>query len=674
MRDKCRSAQVARLALALSAAIAGLAIANGPTIAFQLAQGFVPSARPAPSAPPAQPAPSGRGSSNPAPTFAVPTPSVPAPPNVAAPAPPVPAVAAPASPAVAVPTTSIVQTAPARPFSLTESGSGFVVGNLQFSLGSVAYTILRAEVRGTPLGKDELARLLDPSSGMVLAERINGLRATEIVIPELVSEMSGPQGRQTATYRDIRLADLASGRLRSAVAASGSFAGPAGPGRAEGTFGAVEITDADLGLAVALMDEKAAEGQSEMKKIYGAFSIDAVTSRDAKGAGMRIARLAGRDLLARRTKDGWAAMMTRFAGSNDLNKASPQERSRVLGAVAEMLDAFEIGSLEATGIEFRDPDQKEASGRVARVAYAGALGRPSEFRIEGLEAGRDEGRVRIASFSLGGLSLSPALRAATEMAGASPGDLGPGDWRRLVPALGSVRLSGVEIEPGDRSGAIAVGAVELLADKPVEAIPTDLRFAVRNVMLPIGPDPQDDTLKQMKDLGYARVEGSLAASLAWNEAGQELVLRDLSIDGVEMGSVTLHAVLGNVSRDVFSPDEALASVALVSASAKSVEVAVRNGGLFERILARDAKQKGQSVDDLRREYGMAAAIGVPIILGNSSAAKTLGQAMARFVAKPGRLLISARAKDSTGLGIADLAGSPDPSSILEKMDVTAAAE
>ena len=67
-------------------------------------------------------------------------------------------------------------------------------------------------------------------------------------------------------------------------------------------------------------------------------------------------------------------------------------------------------------------------------------------------------------------------------------------------------------------------------------------------------------------------------------------------------------------------------------TARSLDIVVRNGGLLERILSQQATAKKRSIDDLRREYGVAAVVAIPVMLGNSPAAKALGQAVARFVA------------------------------------------
>jgi hypothetical protein len=105
-----------------------------------------------------------------------------------------------------------------------------------------------------------------------------------------------------------------------------------------------------------------------------------------------------------------------------------------------------------------------------------------------------------------------------------------------------------------------------------------------------------------------------------------------------------------------------------------LHLTLENKGLFERVIASESRKAKKSPEELRREYGMAAAIAVPAMLGNAPAAKTLGQAVARFVAKPGRLTISMTAKDPAGLGIADLAATPEPAAILDKLEITATAE
>ncbi|MGA0595454.1 hypothetical protein [Enterovirga sp. CN4-39] len=656
---------------------------------LRLAQAGMMSSQPrsGPAAPPSTP-PAGPGGLSNRPAAPPATPAMPglrpdvvqqgAGPSIVAPRPPASIVQPPAAASVAPAPAGAAEAAPSGPFAVAQTPEGYRASNLRFVAGPSTYVIPTAEIRGSSLSRDELSRLLDPASPASLAERVAGLRADEIVIPELRTETGIGPGRQSAVYRDIRLSGVASGRIEKATGGNGSFDGTSPDGPSRGAFARMDMGDIDAALMVSLLDKAPPGTSPELKRIYGSVAIESLTSEGPKGNRSRIARLAGRDFRARPTRDGWLATANAFAGHTDLNTAPPAERSRVVGAMVDLFEAFEVGALEATGIEFSDADKKETAGRISRIAYTGG-GSPGEFRVEGFEAGGEDGGIRIANFSVGGISLSPMLSAARELAGKTA-ELTPAEIRRLVPVIGSVRMSGIEVNTkgdapkGEAPMRITLASLELLADNLVDGVPTDLRLSLRNLSVPLEAAARNETARPLAALGYDKIDASLTANLGWEAPGQELVIRELSAEGAGMGRLLVRGVVGNLSKDAFSPDEALAVVAWMSATARSLEVIVQNAGLFEKLLAAQAAEKKRSVDELRREYGMMAAVAVPVMLGNSAAAKAVGQAVARFVAKPGRLVIEARARDAAGLGVADFAAAPDPTALLDKLDLSASAE
>ncbi|PPJ44356.1 hypothetical protein C0075_27130, partial [Rhizobium sp. KAs_5_22] len=86
---------------------------------------------------------------------------------------------------------------------------------------------------------------------------------------------------------------------------------------------------------------------------------------------------------------------------------------------------------------------------------------------------------------------------------------------------------------------------------------------------------------------------------------------------------------------------------------KSLDLVVDNKGLFERYMAKAAKEQKSTPEALRRTYATATAFVVPAMIGNSEQAQTLSQAIGRFIAKPGRLTVNARSKDSSGMSLLD---------------------
>jgi hypothetical protein len=291
--------------------------------------------------------------------------------------------------------------------------------------------------------------------------------------------------------------------------------------------------------------------------------------------------------------------------------------------------------------------------------------------------------VRIGLIGFTGFSFQSTLDGLKSLSDKPLKDIDPADMRALMPTIGTMRFSGLDFdvpntretkEPKPENIRFTVKDIEVTADKPVNGVPTDLRMAMQNMSFAVPPDTTENGLKDLAAMGYKALDLSFLTAASWNEPGSELLVREVSLSGADMGRATLRGVLGNVGKDVFNPDSAVALVALVGATAKTLDLTVENKGLFERAIAEAARKQKRSPDDLRREYGIAAAVAAPAILGSSPSAKSLGQAIARFIAKPGRLSISAKTKDPAGLGIADIASLGEPAAILDRLEVTATAE
>jgi len=519
-----------------------------------------------------------------------------------------------------------------------------------------------------------------------LSARLARLSAETVTIPTLtVTQRVGPETR-TTTYRDVTLRDIVTGRGAAVTTAGASVIIPARPaGPVAGTLGKMTLTAFDAPQAARLYEVKA-DAPAPMARIYDSFALEDMAISDPKRAQVRVARITGRDFSARPTKESWGETMTLLAAQGDrLDKAPPVDRARLVSALADLLDAFQIGSMEATGFEVRDPNAKDrVNAQIARIAFAGGeQGKPADLRMEDFTVTADNGRMRIGLIGFSGFSFRSTLDGLKALSDKPLAAIDPADLRALAPTIGTMRLSGLDFdlpnksksdEPKPQNIRFTVKDMEVTADKPVNGIPTDLRVGVQNLALAVPPDAADNGLKELAAMGYKTLDLSFLTAATWNEPANELIVREVSVSGADMGRATLKGVLGNVGRDAFNADSAVALVALVGATARSLDLTVENKGLFERALAEAARKQKRTPDDLRREYGMAAAVAIPAVLGSSPAAKSLGQAIARFVAKPGRLAISARTKDPAGLGIADVAAAGEPATILDKLEVTATAE
>jgi hypothetical protein len=317
-----------------------------------------------------------------------------------------------------------------------------------------------------------------------------------------------------------------------------------------------------------------------------------------------------------------------------------------------------------------------------RVAGEASNGTP-ETRIENLTITDPETvKARIGAIIFSGYSFSESIAALKELGEKGVEKIDENMIRRLVPVIGTMRFSDFDFdirpkaEDGETPEPIRFTMKELVArsEKVLNGIPTEVSLALEGLRVPIDPATQTDGIKTLAEMGYKEVALSFSMAALWNESASDLEVSEIALSLAEMGSAKFRGTVGNVTRDAFDADSTLALVAWLGATAKAADVTIENKGLFEKLLASNGRDQGKSPDAIRREFAAAAAIALPQMLGNSAKAKELSRVAARFIAKPGRLVVKARTKEPLGLGIADLANIQDPDDILEQLEITATAE
>ena len=175
-------------------------------------------------------------------------------------------------------------------------------------------------------------------------------------------------------------------------------------------------------------------------------------------------------------------------------------------------------------------------------------------------------------------------------------------------------------------------------------------------------------------MGIRSLDLSAKLDLAWEAAKNEIAIRTLSFGSAGLAQIEASGTLGNVTKDLFASDLALAQVAALGATARNLQVKLQNFGLVEKLIENEARKSKRKVEDVRQQCTMVARLGVAAILGPSDGAKSVAAAASRFVAKPGTLTVAASARSAAGLGLADIITMTEPTEIFEKIDLKADAQ
>ncbi|SCX84913.1 hypothetical protein [Microvirga guangxiensis] len=564
--------------------------------------------------------------------------------------------------------------------AFAQAADTFSVENVRFTWGPFSYEAKRIDFTGVSLARSEIESLLS-SSSEPFAERLARINARQVSVPELKVVHKLGNETQTIFYRNGTLSDIVLGKVGSLAIETTAIEETGGKGPTLMSYGRTSIRDLDLPAFARLYETK--DTSAPLSKLHGEFSIEKIDVTDsAEGFNAQIARIGGRDIMARPTKDSWNGTIALIKELSEKEQTSPEEDTRLLLSAADILGAFDAGFVEATGITLKGngQDNKE-SGSIARIAYTGATGsEAAEARVEGIEFADADSRLKIGAISLKGFSVTPTLNGLKALGDKPLKDLDSADVRSLIPTLGTLRITDMDIEAPasddkpDELMRVAIGLMELTADKPVNGIPTNIRFEQRNLSTTLPDNSTDELAQQLQALGYKSIDGSFVAAATWNEATNEIAIKEFSMDGKDMGSVRLTGIIGNVSPDLFSADEATASAAMIGAKAKAANIVVENKGLVERYLESAAKDAGTTPDSLQKLYAGATPLVLSGMIGNSEQSRTLGKAISRFIENPGKLTINAQPKNPSGFGVMDAMLASDPKAMLEKLNITATAE
>lgn len=486
------------------------------------------------------------------------------------------------------------------------------------------------------------------------------------------------------------LSDIVAGRIRSATFETASIEMSDKEITIQANAGKGSANDLDIRALAGLYETKAKSTSEPMTRIYGDFAVENIEVTDTKNTfGLKIARVNGRDFQARPTPESWSGTEAVLSELDGKDKLSPDETKRLFNLISDMVNAFQIGQAEATGIEINNLVQdgmKAASspiGRIQRMAYTSGSGQqPSDMRMEGFEVADGESKVKLGLVSLTGFSIAPTIEGLRNIQGKSPDEFDAATLRTLIPTLGTLRLSGIDIdalserEEGGKPerAKITVEDFVMTADKPLNGIPTNVRVEQRNATFALPDNSTDDLVQQLAGLGYKTVTSSFVVAAHWNEAANEIRLSEASVQGQDMGSLSFTGLIGNVSKDLFSADEATAAAAMLGLKGKNVHAVVEDKGLLNRYLTQAAKEQKTTPEALRKLYAGAVPLVLSSMIGNSEQTSKLADAIAGFIAKPGKLTVDATPKNASGFGFMDAALASEPADALKKVNITAKAE
>jgi hypothetical protein len=549
--------------------------------------------------------------------------------------------------------------------------------------GSMLYKIPHIDATGTPLTDTELKALFAISDPAPFADRLKKFTAAAITIPEIDAEGTFGGAAVKIVYSDVKLADVASGKIGAASIARVSFAtSRQDVGEIGGNYGAIEARNLDLGAFARAVIEACTAADEPLQPLFDSITIDSLRLTASRDFDISVGKMSARDVRGRGLSVPFFDL-PKAIGRIEPGAQPDERQAKVIAAfIADILTSFSIGTLEVRDLAMDVTGARPAELRVGRLAIGDfGDGKIGEISYQGIDMSSDEASVEFGTLALRGLDMRPLLQVLDRALAAGAHGLDGLDPRRFLPTLDQIVLADVAFDVPDEkhTGNAAdgtrdrfqIGRLEFDAANYLDGIPTAFSSALDHLVMQLPANTANANLEQFFALGYSGIDLSVRLDLAWDEAAQEFSAEEISAALAGIGRVRVAATFGNVTKDLFASDPAVVEAAALGAVLKNVDVFIENGGIVEKGIAAEARKEQKTPDQIRQMLVSTAAVGIPAALGNGPAAKAIGSAVAKFAAQPKTLHFVASSKE--GLGAADLALVNQPADLLAKIDLSAAA-
>ena len=599
-----------------------------------------------------------------------------------------------------------VSTSMLLPFGVIQAQAQSVITleklNFKGETGSISIPLMIIE--GSTASKAEIEAFFDTKSLNTLGQRLAQFSAKSISIPTLEIVQSPLLSASTTLYKGVVMSDIRNGVIgqidvpttTSQTALIPETKVPAGktapkaPANAKAPVAAkpaaplvtidmanTVMKGTDLPLIFRFLYDKAAPGEV-LKVAFAEQSVGKTTYKIGTDSTVTIGQISMRDFKLKPMKTPLMELITQLQNP-------PENRSDKdalgLGLLTDMLSSISIGLSEVTGVtsDIKIPGEadqfKFAMDSISMAGGADIVGRLS---MKGLNMSSKLGSFNIGEFSLEGLSFAPLL-AALQAAADNPDAKAAleADPAKMIPKLDLFKLAGISVDVPDIRDSKQrfqgkINLFEIKMGNHVGPIPANISMILDSLKMPIPVNSKQDIYDQLLKLGYKTIDMSIRYDQSWDEASRVLKLNDLSVGAVGIFAIKAKTELGNVAREVFTLNKAVAAVSALAVTMKSMNVALTNDSLVEAFIAQMAKDQKRKPEDLKAELAAGAAIMVPAMLGDHPAGAVVSAALSKFLANPKALNINVTAKGA-GLGAADFIAITDPKQLLNKVDIQATA-
>ncbi len=587
---------------------------------------------------------------------------------------------------------------------LNASGIDTEIGNYKVSIPSVAIEDANFD---TAMLKDTFG-----NSGLTLPERVGRFSAKRLTAQEIKVVQTVANNEQNIVYKDVALEDINLGKVARYTAGGTIFdftiqvpgeEGEKVTDKMTGTMGAAEGKDIDGVFLARLYTEKAGPDDKEAKPVYGPFSAKNIVMK-TKDANFSYDEIRSNGFTARMPAVPFTETLEKLQSLENADELSQEETRELILQLSSLFDTIGKGDVEMLGMKIEPTDSSKGKGSIERVAVA-FDNQKMDATIKGLAFSEGQDYMKMEEASLKGFSWATSVEALKKFAALNEDEVENFPFTTMLPEFGTLRVVGIDADlPYEKSEDVDAGEenadegeqaateessvpslperiqfamknYEVALNKPYNGIPTDVRVAYEDMSIKVPTQADDEFYQQLRKLGYDSLTMSSNFEASWDEANQDLIIKDISISGKDMGSVSMSGLMGGLTKEFFSGDKVMMQVALLGLKAKQVNLKVEEKGIIANAIKIYAEEKDMSEDEVRGTMSLMAAAALQELAAEQPQLQDVATAFSTFLAKPNIFELTVKSKAEKGIGALEMvAASQDPTLLLDKVDIEAKAE
>jgi hypothetical protein len=513
------------------------------------------------------------------------------------------------------------------------------------------------------------------------ADEIAKLTAASIIIPEI--DIAATSTDSTPKSVTVALKDVSLTNVKDGVAGSFSL-GSIEAKSEEGTFnfGKVSAANVDFHALLGTFGYVPLGSSSDpMKVIYQDVSFDggSITSPQVKctigkatfgQSQTRPLKISYADALKAMPKDG---------------EPSADSIDTLVRYYADALKAsiggpFDFDGLSCAGQDGSNKPFELTVGKV-HVDASTTPGTTAPSTVEGIKIVGDGSTVTLAMLGLKAIDFNPAIAAVEAETSKITADWLMQNYRKLVPSFGGFSFSGLGVNGFDSETPpspidVKVANFDLTMSDYLNGIPTKLSSTGSGIEVPLPADSSDDQVKMLLALGIDRVNLGFDLSAAWDKATQTVNVDKVAINGKDLGSVAVAAVIGNAAEQLFDVNPDVMQAASLGVTLKSLKLDLSDAGVGDKIVPMFAGQQNMDAATFRSQIaGMAAGTALQLV-GATDAGKALSDALASFLTGTTKALnVTITSKDPAGIAVPVLMqAGDDPTVLSSAVTITGASQ